>query len=432
MNLATLRKRNKKKLADRRQRLSTLLTQERELYEDELRGVKGTQSDQFREMKDRVDTLRSRREEERKKLAQAKFQQHFDENCRELRQLESRQMQRDTEATWEAQQLERQSRLRKDEEERRRYEEEQERQRQWQEAEHAARERSRQSERRAVAEELQAQMRQLKLKDQEAARLKQEQHELLMERKAIIEAEDERQKLEEQHKQAEYGRQLTRQYKAQLRRKSRLVQEELELDMQILNRMLEEEKYVAQVETSRREKARTDAAWMKEVVAEQLALEKQREEEMDLLYREEAEREWRKHELQWQKEREARQRLMKQVFEERQSQLSEKLESVQRQQAESVEERERLLEDIAIAEQMTARESKHEAAMRRQRERELDEQMREAQSRAELEREMEELDLQEDRLAEEEYSHRVHDRLTARTAQPYAPKSFGRRKVAWQ
>ena len=40
-----------------------------------------------------------------------------------------------------------------------------------------------------------------------------------------------------------------------------------------------------QIQTTRREKAKADAAWMKQVVEEQLKLEKAREAELDMLYK---------------------------------------------------------------------------------------------------------------------------------------------------
>ena len=38
------------------------------------------------------------------------------------------------------------------------------------------------------------------------------------------------------------------------------------------------------VQTSRREKAKADASWMKAVIEEQIKLEKKREAELDMLY----------------------------------------------------------------------------------------------------------------------------------------------------
>lgn len=60
---------------------------------------------------------------------------------------------------------------------------------------------------------------------------------------------------------------LHRQAKAQLRRRSQQVQEELELDLRILEDLAVREAADQKVQTARKEKARADAEWMKQVSA---------------------------------------------------------------------------------------------------------------------------------------------------------------------
>lgn len=116
-----------------------------------------------------------------------------------------------------------------------------------------------------------------------------------------------------------------------------------EADRKILAAMLEGEQEDRRMETTRRERAIADAAWMKRVIEEQLQLEQEREAEFDVLhrwapgfakswpcryglllllrykpmylnyFREEAQRVWEKREAQWEKERNARERLMQEV-----------------------------------------------------------------------------------------------------------------------
>ena len=65
---------------------------------------------------------------------------------------------------------------------------------------------------------------------------------------------------------------LHHQAKAQLRRRSRQVQEELELDLRILEDLAVREAADQKVRTARREKARADAEWMRQVSTSVLPL----------------------------------------------------------------------------------------------------------------------------------------------------------------
>ncbi len=57
-----------------------------------------------------------------------------------------------------------------------------------------------------------------------------------------------------------------------------------ELDRKILESLAEKEEVDKAQQTARQEQAKADAAWMKQVVEEQLKLEKAREAELDMLY----------------------------------------------------------------------------------------------------------------------------------------------------
>lgn len=60
---------------------------------------------------------------------------------------------------------------------------------------------------------------------------------------------------------------LHRQAKAQLRRRGQQVQEELELDLRILEDLAVREAADQKVQTARKEKAKADAEWMRQVSA---------------------------------------------------------------------------------------------------------------------------------------------------------------------
>ena len=54
--------------------------------------------------------------------------------------------------------------------------------------------------------------------------------------------------------------------------------------MAFLEELVKQEQQDKTIQTSRREKAQADAAWMKKVIKDQIQLEKEREAELDLLY----------------------------------------------------------------------------------------------------------------------------------------------------
>ena len=59
---------------------------------------------------------------------------------------------------------------------------------------------------------------------------------------------------------------LHHQYKAQMRRRTQQVQEELELDRQILLRLQEEESRRDQIDVERQNRVKEDVKWMKKVI----------------------------------------------------------------------------------------------------------------------------------------------------------------------
>lgn len=151
--------------------------------------------------------------------------------------------------------------------------------------------------------------------------------------------------------------------------RSREIQESMEEDMRVLQRVLKEQEQDRHKQTARRQQALADIEWMKEEMALELQREKEREAKLSQLYQEEAERMFRQQEARWERERLARQRLMAevggggikrpykrepqimiifsvQVYGERQKQLEEKMRKVAAEQAESIKQREELLDRL--------------------------------------------------------------------------------------
>uniref|UniRef100_A0A8C8JEI5 Trichoplein keratin filament-binding protein n=1 Tax=Oncorhynchus tshawytscha TaxID=74940 RepID=A0A8C8JEI5_ONCTS len=366
-------------LEKRRERLRTLLQKERDQLEAELRDVVPDRSTLTRQLMDKTEDLRSGREERRKKEAAQEEKRRFENEYETSRREALQRM--------------------KQAEERRRGED------------------------RERAKELRKQMEELKLREEEASCLKKEQEALLSQRWEVEKLEEERRKVEECHKKSEMGRFLTRQYRAQLKRRAQQVQEELEADRKILAALLEGEQEDQRLESVRRERAVADAAWMKHVIEEQLQLEREREAEFDVLYREEAQRVWEKREAEWEKERRARERLMQEVLAGRQQQLDVKMQENRQAQEESLRRREELIEELELERQTRRQEREEDEGHRtarmqeinaqvEQRRREQWEEQRRREQMEEVEREAlrlqeEELRLETHRMAQQGYQDKV-------------------------
>ncbi|NWR80506.1 TCHP protein, partial [Centropus unirufus] len=170
---------------------------------------------------------------------------------------------------------------------------------------------------------------------------------------------------------------LKHQCNAQLKRRAQEIQEELEMDKGILSRLLEREEEEQQRQSARRERAVADAAWMKQVLEEQLQLEKEREEELQTLFREEARKVWEKREEEWEREKRARDRLMNEVLAGRERQIQEKMELNRRAQEDSIKHREQLIKELEEAKELTRREKEQEEELKVARRQELEAQLTE-------------------------------------------------------
>ncbi|MEQ2220708.1 hypothetical protein ILYODFUR_008125 [Ilyodon furcidens] len=269
-------------------------------------------------------------------------------------------------------------------------------------------------------------MEELKMREEEATRLKEEQKVLLVKKWELEKMEEERKKTEERQKKHEIGHFLVRQYRAQLKRRAQQIQEELEVDRKILAALLEQEEEDKRWQTARRERAVADAAWMKHVIEEQLDLERKREAEFDVLYREEAQRVWEKREAQWEKEKKARERLMQEVLVGRQQQLELKMLNNREAQEELLKRREELIQELELERNLRCLEKETEQSCRTARMQELktqveqkhqeqwEEQCRiqqeEEEERKALEIQEEDLKLEMQKIAEEGYQQKIHSR----------------------
>ncbi|NWU63955.1 TCHP protein, partial [Pterocles burchelli] len=376
-------------LAERRERLRRLLDREREELAAELR-ERGRGTDPAG-MRQRSQELRAGREERRRKVraprgdpaapgggAEPSRSRGTGEPhaiCSHL-QVESDLHRRHVVEAWGEQLTQKNKQAAAELEEKKRYENEYEIARREALERMKQEEEKRQLEEKKQAETLLQQIEELKLQETEATKLKKEQENLLKQQWELENLEEERKQMEEHRKKKELGRFLRHQCNAQLQRQAQQIQEELETDRQILLALLEKEDEDQRRQSARRERAVADAAWMKQVIEEQLQLEKEREAELQTIFREEARKMWEKREEEWEREKAARDRLMNEVLAGRQRQIQEKMELNRRAQEESIKYREQLIKELEEAKELTRREKEQEEELRTARRQELEAQVR--------------------------------------------------------
>ncbi|XP_040276197.1 trichoplein keratin filament-binding protein [Bufo bufo] len=425
------REEKRRNLERRREELRKLLQEERDLLEAELQELSRNRDPDIASMREKAEGLKSAREERRKKLAEELLYEQWKTSNMKLREVESSLHKKHVVDAWAEQVTEKDQEKLAEEEEKKRFENQYELARK-----EALENMKKQEERRRQAEKeraevLQQQMEELQLRDLEAQKLKKEQEDLLRQQWEVEELQEERKKIEDRRKKIELGHFLSRQYTAQMKRRARMVQEELETDMKILAALISKEDEEQSLRSARREQAAADAAWMKRVIEEQLHLERQREAELDTLFREEARQVWEKREAEWDRERNARNRLMKEVLTGRQLQIQEKIEQNKRAQRESLKSREQLIRELEEFKQLTSREKKEEEELKTARKLELEAQIserrlqeREAMMRLEEEE-------REEKLAEEEDEYLAEQEAEIMTERGYQDKVFSRPRPAW-
>ncbi|ELT99014.1 hypothetical protein CAPTEDRAFT_208507 [Capitella teleta] len=418
-------------LKRRRLKLARLLRSEREALEAELKETQRGQTGHIEDIKERSEALRSAREEKRLKIAQQKLYEHWRVNSPDIRQLEEDQHRRHVKEEWSGQIDEHLQIAAKQKAMEEAYLREQEEERRLAEEREGAKEREKIEEEKRLQEILKNQVRHLKEKELEAKELKLREAALQREKLELLELEEQRRAIAEQRKKVEFGRVLLRQHAAALRRRSKQIQEELEQDRRFLEILAEQEERDIDVLTTRREKSRADATWMKQVIEDQIRLEKAREAELDILYQDEAAKIWDQREAEWQKERAARERLMQEVMNERQLQMDYKMEANRRDQEESLERREELIRDLDLANQLTRREEKRKEEEKMQRKKELEGQITTRREDLDDERLQLKLDLDEELKAENDYEQMLREEEQRLTSRGFIPKQHGRRQ-AWQ
>lgn len=426
-----LREEKRMSLEVRRERLRQLVLEEQDLLAAELEELRLSMSLRERRIRAQHRDLKSAREEQRKLIAEQLLYEHWKKNNPKLREIELDLHKKHVIDSWATQKEEKKQQEATEQQEEKRFENEYEAARREAMDRLRAEAERRQQEDKLQAEALCQQMEELKQKEMEATKLKKEQENLLKQRWELEKLEEERKQMAALRRKAELGRFLRHQYNAQLHRRTQQIQEELEADGRILQALLEKEGELQRVELARREQALADAAWMKQVIEEQLQLEKAREAELQLLLREEAKEMWERREAEWAREQSARDRLMSEVLMGRQQQIQEKIEQNRRAQEETLKHREKLIQSLEEAKQSAQRAKEEKEELKSARKQELEAQVAERQLQAWEAAQQAEAEEEEVQRAERLSDALLQQEAKAMAEEGYRPKPYGHPKIAW-
>lgn len=426
-----MKEEKRKNLEVRRERLRELMLEEQDLLAAELDELRLSMSLREGRLREQHRDLKSAREEQRKLIAERLLYEHWRRNSPKLRELELDLHKKHVINSWATQKEEKKQQEATEKQENKRVENEYAAARREAEARMKAEEERRQLEGRLQAEALRQQMEELKQKEMEATKLKKEQENLLRQRWELERLEEERRQMAALRRKTELGSFLRRQYNAQLNRRTQEIQEELAADGRILQALLEKEDELQRVDLVRRERAQADAAWMKQVIEEQLQLEKAREAELQQLLREEAKEMWEKREAEWAREQIARDRLMSEVLTGRQQQIQEKIEQNRRAQEETLKHRENLIRSLEERKQLAQQAKEESEVLKSARKQELEAQVAERQVQEREAARQEEEDEEEAKRAEELSNALLQQEARTMAEEGYRPKPHGHLRIAW-
>ena len=415
-----------RQLKNRQFKLRTLFTSEAAQIEKELKtlrvnGRDNTKSVDF--LKQRIDVIRSAREDERKKEAEEKMYQHWRENNPEIRQIESKQFEKYVSDKWNEQMYEKEAALKMIESEDNEYAKYLELERQKAEDLDLELKRLKLNREIELKEILKQQMIELKQREAESEVLNREEADLMQEQYHIYELNEKRNRTNEMFAKQQYGRTLLSQHKAKLRQKAQEIQEALELDLKILQMIAQVQDNQKHLELEKRLKAKSDAENMIQVLNQQLRLEKEREAELDSMFQDEAVKEYEKRSAEWERERQAREKLMRQVLDERQKQMEEKMIILQQKKRESLERREELIKDMEKTQALAIKEREKSNIMKMERKQDLETQITSRKENDFNENILKDVDEYErEQIKENEYKNFLQKETHKQTEAKFQPK----------
>ncbi|CAF0721567.1 unnamed protein product [Brachionus calyciflorus] len=429
------KQKKKELMLQRKEKLKKFLSDEEKNFQIELKNLRINginNSNSLSSLKLKAEALKSARENERRKLAEEKLYENWRQNNPELRELESKQLQKHVVNTWSDQIDEKKANELIEENEKQEYLKYLELERQKAEDLDLELKRLKLNREIELKEILKQQMIELKQREAESDVLNREEYELTQDRVRLLSIQEERIRLADKNNRQDYGRQLLRQHKAKLRQRAKEIQEELEFDLKVLMLINQSEDQELRLKSARRLQAKADAENMIKVLNEQLRLEKEKEAELDAMFQDEAQREWDKKNIEWKKESLAREALMKQVLEERQRQIEEKFQVLNEKKIDSLKKREELLRDMEKTQELVKREKEKQEREKLKRRMDLERQMTSRNEQYFQENIVEDVNTHEqEQISAEMYQKFLDEEKSKKIESKFEPKSFGRKKVVW-
>ncbi|XP_046386099.1 trichoplein keratin filament-binding protein [Ischnura elegans] len=347
----------KESLARRRAKLAELLEREKLEWEIELK-ERRTKFRFGRERRIEADMpglesllalneqMKQRREELRRSEAKLRMHRWWTMNNPVLREFESKEKEKFVRQAWEEQVEEKRAR----EAEKIRVEREEEALRKKQLEEEYQIEKRRMEDlyarqKRNKEDLLNQHLEQLRIKQQLAEQLKEEEAQTLAEQMEVDKLFRERRLIEERRKIETNRLSLTKQIQLRLRRTAKENREALEEDIQILRAAMEADQLSEESARLKRIETKELLEGAYQEFKKQAEYARIQEEEAQSLFHEEAVRMWKRHEERWRKEQDARDKLMQEVLQALKDQVSQNLERNRREQIETLEARGKLLEE---------------------------------------------------------------------------------------
>lgn len=333
-------------LEARRERLRNMLRKEEQEYTLAMVEAEETVLERQAKMRERAKQLKDKREDERLKFVQDKYDQQFREQCEELRSTLSKREQ-DLVCAERQEQLKQKEELDK---ERKAYDDlyadlwEKDRLEKVAREEREAKDAHERN--REMLDVLSTQKAALETQKEEARRLKEEEQQLMKEQAALRKLEEEAAAEEKRRRQQEMRDMLDTSLKMKLRKKAKEEQEQLAFDLKMLEQLLEQSRNEAREQLQRKMELREEDRRYREYLARLLEEEKAKERELERLIQQEVEAAWQKRLDQWRAERLARKQLLEEVIAGRNQQLQERLAANERQKMENEMERVAILKVI--------------------------------------------------------------------------------------
>mmetsp|Transcript_54385 Transcript_54385/g.127132 ORF Transcript_54385/g.127132 Transcript_54385/m.127132 type:complete len:486 (-) Transcript_54385:69-1526(-) len=413
-------------LDSRRARLAAMLAEEDAGYTVELEALDETPDMRRDRLKARARELVRRREQEKREFAQQMRERQFREDCDAFREFDGQQLlrecmeardtaleekaeakrtQREEDAMWHNRLLElvRKSELREEADK--------------------TREMELRSE---MLRTLQEQVRELKERKEEDERLKQEEARLMKERFELDLAEA-RQKEKERARMFGEKKLAIAKHNAVLRaEKEAEIRRQQEEDLRLLNAMLEKERRAEEAEMQYKHQLKQQAREYQAQLIELMKKEAVDEAASEAIRQAEQDKAWRKREEVWEKEKAAREKLMQEVMAVRRQQLHHRLAQNRLERQRALEERERMVAEVADLEQQRQLSAQIRNNIAKEHQRELLLQIQDARDNVRRDMDIAALELEASRREEAAYQARLEkEMMKQQPTKNYGLKSTG-------